>query len=522
MSQSLIEALQDSTCYPHPVSHVSLRETHISWVLLAGDHAYKIKKPLDFGFLDFSTLEKRRHFCEEEIRLNSRLASDIYLDAVPITGSPDAPIINGEGEPFEYAVHMRVFDNEGLFSTLQARGELTEAHMDDMVDQLVDFHQRAEQAAPDSAFGTPEAVHAPTRQNFEQLRELLEDSTDLARLRRLEQWADESYERLAPLMTERLRQGFVRETHGDMHLGNVVQSDGRVLIFDCIEFNDDLRWNDVCCELAFLLMDLEVRGEWALSRHVLDRYLERSGDYELVRLLPYYKAYRAMVRAKIAMFRVNQPGLEEAEKRDIHAEYRRYAELAERYTELEIPWLLVSVGVSGSGKSRFTQQVVRELGSIRIRSDIERKRLYGLTPDADSDSAIDSGIYTAEATERTYQRLGELAGMLLDAGFPVCIDATALRRVQRDRLRHEAEKRGLQVLTISFEADEATLKRRIEKRQQQRGEVSEAGIEVLGHQLATREPFGDDEKGQVVHLDTTAEGASHRLVELLRDRLHLS
>ncbi|RKR07262.1 hypothetical protein C7446_0071 [Kushneria sinocarnis] len=522
MSQSLIEALQDSTCYPHPVSGVSLRETHISWVLLAGEHAYKIKKPLDFGFLDFSTLAKRRHFCEEEIRLNSRLASNIYLEAVPITGSPEAPRINGAGEAFEYAVHMRVFDNEGLFDTLQARGELTEAHMDDMVDQLVDFHQRAERAAPDSAFGTPEVVHAPVAQNFEQLHELLEEPADLDRLGRLEQWADERYEQLAPLMAERLKNGFVRETHGDMHLGNVVQSDGRAVIFDCIEFNDELRWNDICCELAFLLMDLEVRGEWRLSHHVLDRYLERSGDYELVRLLPYYKAYRAMVRAKIAMFRVGQPGLDDSERAGIHAEYRRYAELAERYTELEIPWLLVSAGVSGSGKSHFTQQVVHELGSIRLRSDVERKRLFGLASDADSDSAIDSGIYTAEATERTYQRLAELAGLLLDAGFPVCIDATALRRAQRDRLRHEAERRGLPALTISFEADEATLRRRIEKRQQQRGEASEAGVEVLERQLESREPFGDDEQGQVVHLDTTAEGASHQLVKLLRERLQLS
>ncbi|WP_106476794.1 bifunctional aminoglycoside phosphotransferase/ATP-binding protein [Phytohalomonas tamaricis] len=522
MSQSLIHALQNDACYDHPVAGLEIRETHISWVVLTGQYAYKIKKPLDFGFLDFSTLAKRKHFCEEEVRLNARLADNLYVETVPITGTPEQPQMGGKGEPFEYAVRMRQFDNTCLFSSMQATGQLTQSLMDDLVGQLVAFHQNADQVDETSSFGSPAAVHAPVKENFEQLRPLLDDAEDIRRLNALETWADEAFARLSPEMARRQRDGFIRETHGDVHLGNAVMHDGRALIFDCIEFNDNFRWNDVCCELAFLLMDLEARGEQGLAHHVLDRYLERSGDYRLVRLLPYYKAYRAMVRAKVAMLRLQQPGLHPADRDAVLSDYRRYVGLAERYSEIHFPYLLISVGVSGSGKSRFTEQVVRQLGGVRIRSDVERKRLFGLDALGESSSSVDSGIYTSEATERTYERLAELTGMLLESGYSVSVDATCLKRAQRDRLRHEAEIRGLPSMLISFEADEQTLKARIKKRSLKRDEVSEAGLEVLERQLASREPFSDEELAQLVHLDTTAEDANLTLVALIRAHLRLS
>ncbi|WP_243409069.1 AAA family ATPase [Kushneria phyllosphaerae] len=522
LSQSLISALRSGRFFKHEVSSLQVYETHISWVILTGEYAYKIKKPLDFGFLNFSTLERRKRFCEDEVRLNRRLAGDLYERVVPISGTSESPVLDGEGEPFEYAVCMRQFDNAGLFSTLQANNELTRTMMDDMVDQLVAFHQRSERVLPDSAFGAPEAVHAPVVQNFDQIRPLLEDETDRRRLEELATRAEELYHRLEPLLARRQREGFVRETHGDVHLANVVQHQGRALIFDCIEFNDDLRYNDVCCELAFLLMDLEARGEHALSSHVLNRYLESSGDHELVRLLPWYKAYRAMVRAKVALFRLQQPDLHPADREAALSDYRSYIALAERYSETDIPWLLISVGVSGSGKSRFTEQVVRTLGAIRLRSDVERKRLCELAPDADSGSGVAQGLYSDEMTRQTYERLAHLSGTLMEAGYPVCIDATSLKRLQRDRLRHEAEKRGLAALLISFEADDATLRDRLGRRQSRRGQVSEAGIEVLDHQLALREDFGEDELAYLIHLDTTAEDANLTLVSLIRERLRLN
>ncbi|MCM5704691.1 AAA family ATPase [Larsenimonas salina] len=523
MSQTLINALQQAKCYPHPVEGFDLRETHISWIVMTGRYAYKIKKPLDFGFLDFSTLEKRRHCCDEEIRLNARLAGDLYQSVVPITGSPEAPVIGGLGEPFEYAVCMEQFDDEGLFSTLQATGQLTQTMMDDLVDQLVAFHARAERAGADSEFGTPEAVIHPAQENFDQLKPLLSDADDLKRLSELEAWTQNLFERFTPLFKQRHDQGFIRNNHGDIHLANAVMHEGHALIFDCIEFNDHFRWNDVCCELAFLLMDLEARGEQELANRALDRYLERSGDFELVKLLPFYKAYRAMVRAKVAMFRYQQPDLHPVDRDAVLADFRRYLTLAERYSEFSMPYMLIAVGVSGSGKSRFTEQAVRQLGGIRVRSDVERKRLHGIDPFAPAKShELGRGLYSPEATRSTYDRLSALSGMLLQAGHSVCVDGTCLSHAQREQLRFEAESRGLPMLLISFEADEATLKRRITKRSQRRDSVSDAGLDVLEHQLRSFEPFTPDEQAHLVHLDTTAEDANLTLVALIKEHLQLA
>ncbi|WP_227369280.1 AAA family ATPase [Halomonas sp. M20] len=521
MSQALINALYDADCYDHPVASIEILETHISWIVLTGEFAYKLKKPLAFGsFLDFSSLDKRQHFCEQEVRLNRRLAPSLYLEAVPISGTPESPRVNDASAPFEYAVKMRQFSNRHLFSTLQASGELSLELLDDLIDQLVVFHEQAECVPQQSEFGTPASLTRILEREFALIAPCLEDEQDRQRLAFLHTWSQEALERLADEIQHRRQEGHVRETHGDVHLGNAVQHQGRALMFDGIEFNDELRWNDVGGDLAFLLMDLEARGEESFAHHALNRYLELSGDHGLTRLLPFYKFYRALVRAKVAILRYHQPELHPSDRPAIMASYRQYIELAARYAEFDFPYLLIGVGVSGSGKSRFTAEVVRRLGNVRLRSDVERKRLFGFEPEADTDKQ-DVDIYTAEATDRTYAQLARLTGVLLEAGRPVCIDATCLKREQRELLRHQAEGRGLPVLLISFEADKATLERRIEKRARRGGDPSEAGQAVLERQLTEFEPFGDDERRHLIHLDTTAKDANLRLVELIQEHLRL-
>ncbi|GAB2787772.1 bifunctional aminoglycoside phosphotransferase/ATP-binding protein [Halomonas shantousis] len=524
MSQALIRALQEGNGFDHSIGTIEVHETHISWVVLTGDYAYKIKKPLDFGkFLDFSTLEKRRRLCEQEVRLNQRLAPALYLEAVPISGSPEAPRLNDASAPFEYAVKMRQFSNRHLFSALQASGELSLELLDDLVDQLVAFHEIAPRIEGDRELGSPDSVRRVVDREFRLIESRLGAPEDKRRLALLETWTLETFARLQDELERRWRGGFVREIHGDIHLGNAVHHEGRALLFDGLEFNEELRWNDVGCELAFLLMDLEARDEQAYASHVLNRYLELSGDYDLVRLLSYYKIYRALVRAKVAILRYHQPELHDADRPKVLAEYRRYIELAERYSEFSFPYLVIGVGVSGSGKSRFTGEMVRRLGGVRVRSDVERKRLHGFAPEArtQADGSGES-IYTPEATQRTYARLAELAGVLLESGIPACIDATCLKRDQRRRLRFEAERRGLPVVMISFEADEATLRTRIEKRALRGGDPSEAGLEVLEHQLANQEAFADDELAHLVHLDTTAPNANLTLVAMIQERMRLN
>ncbi|WP_192035720.1 bifunctional aminoglycoside phosphotransferase/ATP-binding protein [Halomonas sp. YLGW01] len=520
MSDVLIQALREAACYDHPVGEIELHETHISWILLTGDYAYKIKKPVDFGsFLDFSTLEKRRGLCEQEVRLNRRLAPSLYLDVVPISGSPEAPRLNDDSAPFEYAVKMRQFSNRHLFSSLQADGELSLELLDDLVDQLVDFHEQAARVEATSHHGSADSTRGIVAREFSLIGERLPGSQDRERLEELQERVGEMEARLTPVFAERHREGFVRETHGDIHLGNAVRHQGRALLFDGIEFNDALRWNDIGCDLAFLLMDLEARGELMLARHALNRYLELSGDYALVRVLDYYKIYRALVRAKVAMLRHAEPGLPADERTSLWSEYQRYLALAEGYSEFRFPYLLIGVGVSGSGKSRFTGEMVRRLGGVRLRSDVERKRLYGFAPQADSrQGGVD--IYTPEATERTYQHLARLCGLLFEAGLSVCVDATCLKRSQRDLLADQAEARGLAVMIISFEADAATLRARIEKRARLGGDPSEASLAVLERQLAHFEPFSDEERRHLVHLDTTADNASETLAELIHQHMN--
>ena len=520
VSQALIEALRQGRGFDHPVSRIEVYETHVSWVILTGDYAYKIKKPLDFGsFLDFSTLEKRRRLCEQEVRLNRRLAPALYLDTVAITGTPEAPSLGGSGTPFEYAVKMRQFSNRHLFSTLQASGELSEELLDDLVAQLVAFHEEAPRVSGDSQLGSPDTVRRTLDREFRLIEARLEGQEERERLSRLETWSLDSFARLEHEFERRWREGYVRETHGDIHLGNAVHFEGRALLFDGLEFNAELRWNDVGCELAFLLMDLEARGEQAYANHVLNRYLELSGDYELVRLLAYYKLYRALVRVKVALLHYHQEQLTPEEREAVLADYHCYMALAERYSEFRFPYLVVGVGVSGSGKSRFTGEMVRRLGGVRVRSDIERKRLYGFEAQADTRAGGD--IYTPQASERTYARLAELAGILLESGLPACVDATCLTRAQRAQLCFEAERRGLAVLMVSFEADTQTLRARIEKRAQRGGDPSEAGLEVLERQLARFEPFADDELSHLVHLDTTAPDANLTLVSMIQERIQL-
>ncbi len=514
----LIQALHQPACYDHPVRDIRLVETHISWVLLTGTYAYKIKKPVNLGFLDFSTLEKRHFYCEEELRLNRRLAESLYLGVISISGSLSAPVLNGAGLAIEYAVKMVQFSEEARLDRMLARGELQPMHIDLLAQELGEFHGRIAIAGYDKPFGDPEHVYTPVRQNFEQIRPRV-DEQDQLQLRRLEIWSELSFAELKQTFEDRKHRGFVRECHGDAHLANMVWRDDRVMLFDCLEFNENLRWIDVMSEAAFIAMDLDDRGRPDLSRRALNGYLEHTGDYEGLAVFRFYQVYRALVRAKVACIRLSQGGLSDAEEQRGREEYRSYAQLAERYTQPPPVALIITHGLSGSGKTWLSQQLLESLDVIRVRSDIERKRLHGLAPRARSGSDIDSGIYTAAAGQRTYARLAELARAVLRAGYPVIVDAAFLQRGQRDQLRSVAEQERKPFVIIDLQAPESTLRERLQDRAQQKHEVSEAGLAVLNHQLATREPLSADEQGAVLPFVSGASPDIAMLVRQLRERI---
>jgi uncharacterized protein len=491
---SLVEALKQTPALADPAGRPQHLQTHISHVLLAGDYAYKLKKPLDLGFLDFSTLERRRHCCEEEIRLNRRLAPAIYLDVVAVTGTPEHPELGGTGPVLDYGVRMRRFDQGDLLS----RQEVTPELVDRIASRAADFHAAIPAAPADTPFGSPEVVLFPMQQNFDQIRGLVRDDAELARLQPLEAWTQGRYGALRELLATRKAEGHIRECHGDMHLGNIALVQGDLVIFDGIEFNPDLRWIDTMNEVAFLVMDLEQAGRQALARRFLNRYLELSGDYEGLALLDFYKAYRALVRAKVTAIRLAQPDLAEAERAAVLAEYGRYVALAESYVHGRPVALLITHGVSGAGKTRLGAALVEAVGVLRVRSDVERKRLFGLAEGERSGSAVDVGIYTAEASRRTYERLAALARQVLAAGCPVLVDATFLKRAQRESFAALAAELGRPLVILDLQASEAELRERVARRLTEGADASEASLEVLERQLAGREPLTQREQARVI------------------------
>jgi uncharacterized protein len=497
----LIRSLHAPACYDHPAGPVRMIETHISWVLLTGEFAYKIKKPLDLGFLDFSSLDKRLHACCDEVQLNRRLAPAIYLDVVPITGTAADPHINGSGETFEYAVKMRQFPPDATLDRLDAQGAMGAQHVEAIATTLARFHlEGCARAAADSPWGGPDKVWKPVAENIAQIAPRLDEPDDRAQLDTLRRWSEAEHTRLAARMDARKRDGFVRECHGDLHLGNLAWVDGELLVFDCIEFNPELRWIDIQSEVAFCYMDLLQRGHADWAWLFLNRWLELTGDYAGLALLRYYAVYRALVRAKVAAIRSAQTG--GAERDAALAEVRALLKLATALTQAPSPRLDITHGLSGSGKTTVTQQRMQDPGAIRLRSDVERKRLAGLDALAQSGSGVAQGLYAADATHRTYEALARLAAELLDAGWPVIVDATFLARGQRDLLRETARTRRIAFRILDFPVPVVTLRERIVARSRQGGDASEADLAVLQHQLDTYVPLGADEQAEVLSLDT--------------------
>ena len=516
MRAQLIETLQEPDRYPHPVETVEIIETHISWVLLAGDFVYKIKKPLDLGFLDFSTLEQRRFYCHEEIRLNRRIAPELYLEVVAIGGTSQNPVLEAGEEAIEYAVRMRRFDTQAGFDRLLADGRLEHEHIVDLGGRLAELHRIAEVAPPDSRFGSFEDVADPMRDNFQDLGRMLTDERLRHRLNTLRRWTDRQLQLLAPLLDERQRGGFTRECHGDAHLGNVALVDDRATLFDCIEFSEDLRWIDVICDLAFTVMDLRHRGAPGFAWLLLDEYLARSGDYAGVQLLPVYMVYRALVRAKVDAYGLSD---NDAERRDILERIEGYLGLAEAIGREQRPAVLITMGVSGSGKSWLARRLVSQVGLVRMRSDVERKRLHGLAPHAASDSGLGNDLYSKTATERTYRHLAELARPVLSAGVPVLIDAACLKRWQRELFQRLAGDLDVKFAVIQCDADHDVLRERILRREQVGDDPSEAGLEVLDRQKKTLDPSTEEERSFTLYLDTNEADATEVAVEWIQARL---
>lgn len=492
---------------------VTAIETHISWVLLDGRFAWKIKKPLRLGFLDFADLATRRHYCDEELRLNRRLAPQLYLEVVPVLGSVDAPRLGraGEtvaGETIEHAVKMRQFEPGALLSERLAAGRLDGAQLGQLAARLALFHEQAPAAAADAPYGSAARIEADTAQVLDGLVPFVAAPTLSALRARLDARACG----LRALFARRKAAGRVREGHGDLHLANAVVLDDEVTAFDCIEFDAGLRWIDVCSDVGFLAMDLLAHERADLAFGFLDHWLAASGDYDGLAVLRYYLVYRALVRALVARIRAAQRAAPEGspagsgspvpDSRGPDYLGPDYLGLALRLEGEHDPRLLVTHGLSGSGKSHLSQRLLGRAGAIRLRSDVERKRLFGMDALHDASAPPGEGLYTADAMQRTYEHLLAQAMHALDAGYPTIVDATFLRARERDAFREAARARGVPFTILQCRAEPTLLRERVAARHAGRTDASDADLAVLERQLREYEALRDDERAIAIEADT--------------------
>ena len=522
----LINALMTGDAIATPPAERSLIETHISNLVLAGGTVYKLRKPLKLDFLDFSTPALRRTDCLEELRLNRRTAPQIYLDVLPIVGEPEAPIIGtacDDAQAFDWLLRMRRFEQSALLDAMAREGRLTEAHIDALAERVAAFHGALPPAPPEH--GRPAAVRSWALANLDDLRVAAASPSQMARIAALRAWTDRECTRLAPLMRQRQVHGFVRECHGDLHLGNIALIDGVPLPFDGIAFNAELRHIDAVSDIAFTFMDLLRHELPALAWRFASAWAEHSGDYAGLALLRFYAVYRALVRARVALLRAEQSG----DGVDAFAAAERELALSEAIAEsisepisnatsdsitgavakplaapaAAGPLLVLTCGVSGSGKSTVAKLLAQHAGAVRVRSDVERKRLYALAPDSRPAPGKLATLYGAEATQRTYARLSELARELLAAGISTVIDAAALRRAERDALRALAAECGAHFALLECSAPETELRERITRRLSEAKDASDADLSVLDLQLRVREPIAAEEGAITVDTDIT-------------------
>ncbi|MEZ6138161.1 MAG: AAA family ATPase [Pirellulaceae bacterium] len=490
----LIAALSNPNAYPQdPTSTIEQLDTHISLVFLTDNFAYKVKKCLRNSFLDYSSLEQRRHYCFEELRLDRRYAPDLYLDVVPIAYDGQTVQVEGAGPVIEYAVKMRRFDGQQLLNACLQRDTVSDADIQALATTLATFHTTAQQAGVNVPYGTPASIYQDAIDNFDALEEAPVSLGLSERLGELRQWTEREYLGLAPVLAQRKTLGAIRECHGDLHTGNLVRWRQHWTPFDGIEFNERFRFIDVMSDAGFLGMDLIAKHHSRLSNLFINCYLEETGDYAALQVLRWYMVYRALVRAKVALMRFMQAGSDVELATVTSAELKHLLATAQRIARNRTRRLWITHGPSGSGKSTGALRWVQDVGAIRIRSDVERKRLLGQQATYRPLDSQLSQVYSTEMTHDVYRRLADLASSVLKAGYSPIVDATFLEKKHRDAFVELAAAHAVEMQILDFQAPESVLRARIESRIAIGTDASDAGLTVLEHQLKSAEPLCEQE-----------------------------
>jgi aminoglycoside phosphotransferase family enzyme/gluconate kinase len=503
MSQSklpqAIAQMMEGDFYPHPVQEpVTLMQTHASFLLLTGDYVYKIKKSVNFGFLDYSTLEKRHHFCSEELRLNRQIAPELYLEVVAVTKTDRGLELNGEGEPIEYALKMRQFPQEALLIHQFEQGQLTQEQMEQLGQVVAEFHRQTPTSDYIKSFGTVAKIREAIDNNYKQSQSYIDGPQTRQQFEETKAYSDRFFAERASQFEQRMQTDKIRECHGDLHLKNIALWDNQILLFDRIEFNEAFRFVDVMYDIGFVVMDIEARGRQDLANGFLNTYLEQTGDWQGLQVLRLYLSRQAYVRAKVTSLMLDDANIPEDEKQEARRIAAHYYQLAWQYTQPQQGRLILMSGLSGSGKSTIARQLARATGAIQIRSDAVRKHLAGIS----LQSKGSDEIYSPEMTAQTYGRLLELGIMAASEGWTVILDAKYDRQGLREEAIAAARDRGLPLHILHCTAPIAILRDRLNQRQ---GDIADATAELLDSQQQTAEPFSEDERAYLTSLDTTRD-----------------
>lgn len=482
--------------YPHPVGEIKVHETHISWVVLTGEYAYKIKKRLKLDFIDTTVLSTRRFLCEEEVRLNKRLAPDLYLDVIEIRWDFNGVHLGGAGVIVDYAVKMKQFAPSQELPSLLARREVTAKEIIALAGRLAEFHRQAPVASHEP-FDYVAQLRESVLCNIATLVAHLHSMREFPAMGQLTEWMRNSLHDLHGNFRKRHAGGFVRECHGDLHAHNIVRWQGQLTAFDALEFDPKLRWIDVMNDVAFLVMDLVAYERKDLAFEFLSRYAEQTGDYPGIRLLPFYAVYRALVRAMVDAFTSEQQPTEESALSDrLHARIRTALD----FMHPKRPSLFILHGASGSGKSWLSERLVPLVSAVRVRSDLERTRLQR---HAEPSALAETGaLYTPAANRQTYARLLKCAENCLSGGISVIVDAAFLCAEDRHQFSDLAQRLALPFVIISCTADKAEMARRIVNRKVAGGDPSRATPSILNAQLRSFAPLRGDELAYTIKVDT--------------------
>ncbi len=508
-----LTGLLSPRAYPHPADSVELIETHVSWVLLAGDFAYKIKRPVRYSFVDLRDPERRKHFCDEELRLNIRFAPDLYLEVCEIVDDGGQARIAARGPVVEHAVRMRRFPRASELDGLLERRSVEPDELETFGRNLAVIHSRVPAASERALWGQPAEVQALLLRNLDECAAAAAIFGTASEVLALRDLLASQLAAAEPWMAERRATGSIRECHGDLHSRNVVRLGGRLVAFDCMEFEPAFRWIDVAEEVASLSSDLAARGRPALAHSFRAGYLTQSGDYRACRLLRIYETHRALVRAKIAALAA--AGAETAERDSLRHEHIRLIAHAAASLTPRRPILVLMHGLSGSGKTWLARPLARRLWAVHLRSDVERKRRAGLAALARSGSNVARDLYTSEASAALYEHLARAAEDVLAGGYAAVVDATFLRREQRSRFAALAQRLGTPLHLVRCAVRDEVLRARLRARAQAGLDASEADQSVLEWQRAHLEELSPEEDFDVIRVDSADRAAPDEVLRRL-------